>query len=159
TAFPVFLTAGMTDFNYSELSQLDSQLNSLGIAHFLRRFGGVHEWAPAAVWPEALAWMNLQAMKDQRMPREEAFIMGEMRRFTANAEEVEKGGNAYLAAQAYRQVAAAFDGVASTEALQEHAGSLEKSAGYRSGEKRERDDLSMQSSLESEILRVTAGLR
>src|SRR5579864_7201754 len=54
--FPVFMTAGLTDFNYGELVRLDEQLDSLGFVHFLRRFDGQHQWAPAEIWPQAFAW-------------------------------------------------------------------------------------------------------
>ena len=77
TNFAVFMTAGLIDFNYSELVRLDGTLTSLGLPHFLHRFDNAHEWAPAAVWPEALAWMSLRAMIDRWMLRDEAFIAAE----------------------------------------------------------------------------------
>jgi len=157
--FAVFMTAGMIDFNYSELVGLEPELTRLGFPHFLRRFDGAHEWAPAKVWPEALAWMTLQAMKDNRTPRDDAFIASELQRFTAEAKEIEKSGNTYFTVAAYRQAAAAFEGLTATDSLRERAAELEKNPWYRSDEKHEREDLSTQSSLESTILRVTAGLR
>jgi hypothetical protein len=157
--FPVFLTAGMLDFNYSELGHLDGQLSALGFPHFLRRFDGAHEWAPAAIWPEAFAWMNLLAMKEKRLPRDDAFIAAELQRFTAAAREVEKAGNPLYSVEAYRLTAALFDGLAPIASLTERAAGLEKDASYRAAGKRERDDLALQSSLENEVLRVTSGLR
>jgi len=157
--FPVFMTAGMLDFNYSELGHLESQLSSLGFPHFLRRFDGAHEWAPAAIWPEAFAWMDLLAMKEKRLLRDDAFIAAELERFTTAAQEIEKAGNPLYSVEAYRQAASAFDGLASTASLTERAGAVEKDASYRAAEKRERDDLAQQSSLENEILRATSGLR
>jgi hypothetical protein len=157
--FPVFLTAGMIDFNYRELAKLEPQLATLGFPHFLRRFDGAHEWAPSTVWPEALAWMSLQAMKDKRLARDDTFIAAELQRFTAQAQAVEQAGNPYFAAQAYRQVAATFDGLAETRALQEHAATLEKDPAYRAAERREGEDLALQASLENEIYRAASGLR
>jgi len=156
--FPVFMTAGTNDFNYSELVNLDAQLAKLGYPRYLRRFDGAHEWAPAAIWPEALAWMSLQAMKDRRMARDETLVATELGRFTAQVQVVERAGNPYLAAQAYRQTAAAFDGLADVRALQERAAALEKEPAYRKAEKREREDLALQASLENEIFRVTTRL-
>jgi poly(3-hydroxybutyrate) depolymerase len=156
--FPVFMTAGTNDFNYRELVQLEPQLAKLGFPHFLRRFDGAHEWAPATIWPEALAWMSLQAMKDKRLARDEAFVTAERQRFTARAQAVEQGGNPYFAAQAYRQAAATFDGLADVRGLQERAAALEKNPAYRTAERREREDLALQASLENEIYRVTSGL-
>jgi hypothetical protein len=157
--FAVFLTAGMLDFNYSELVRLESQLSSLGFAHFLRRFEGAHEWAPSAVWPEAFAWMDLLAMKEKRLRRGDAFIAAELQRFTAAAQETEKAGNPLYSAQAYRQAAAAFDGLAPVDSLRERAAALEKDASYRAAEKRERDDLAQQSALENDVMRITSALR
>jgi tetratricopeptide (TPR) repeat protein len=157
--FAVFLTAGMLDFNYNELVHLESQLSSLGFPHFLRRFDGAHEWAPAGIWPEAFAWMNLLAMKEKRWQRDDAFIAAELQHFTVAAQKIEKAGNPLYSAQVYRQAAAAFDGLASVDLLRERAAALEKDASYRAAEKRERDDLALQSSLENEVLRVTSGLR
>lgn len=157
--FPVFMTAGVLDFNYSEMVKLEPQLARLGFPHFLRRFDGAHEWAPATIWPEALAWMSLQAMKDKRLARDEALVAAELQRFTAQAQAVEQAGNRYFAAQAYRQAAATFDGLVDTRALQEHAAALEKDAAYRKAERREREDLALQASLENEIYRITSGLR
>ena len=157
--FPVFLTAGMIDFNYSEQVRLEGQLASLGFPHFLRRFDGAHQWAPAEIWPEAFAWMNLMAMKEKRLVRDDAFIAVEFERFTSQAQTIEKSGNPYFAAQAYRQVAAAFDGLISVDSLQERASALEKDPAYGTAQKREREDLALQSSLESDVLKVTAGLR
>jgi len=159
TNFAVFMTAGLIDFNYSELVRLDGTLTTLGVPHFLHRFEGAHEWAPAAVWPEALAWMNLRAMIDKRMPRDEAFIAAEQQRFADAAKEIEKGGNVHLAAQAYRQAAAAFEGLTANDALRERAADLEKNPWYHTGEKHEREDLSTEASLENEIFRVTSALR
>src|SRR5262249_51125360 len=139
--------------------RLDGTLASLGVPHFLHRFDGAHEWAPASVWPEALAWMSLHAMKTKRMPPDEGFVATELQRFTDAAREVEKSGNVYFAAQTYRQTAAAFEGLAATDTLRERTADLEKNPWYHTGEKRERDELSTEASLENEIYRVTSGLR
>ena len=157
--FPVFMTAGLVDFNYSEMVKLEPQLATLGFPHFLRRFDGAHEWAPATIWSEALAWMSLQAMKDKRLARDEALVTAELQRFTAQAQTVEQAGNPYFAAQAYRQTAATFDGLTDVSALQEHAAALEKNPAYRTAERHEREDLALQASFENEIYRITSGLR
>jgi predicted esterase len=157
--FPVFMTAGMLDFNYGELVHLESQLSSLAFPHFLQRFDGAHEWGPAGAWPQAFAWMNLLAMKEKRLPRDDAFIIAELQRFSAAAKEIEKAGNPLYSAQAYRQAAAAFDGLASVDLLRERAAALEKDASYRAAEKRERDDLAQQSALEHDVMRITSALR
>jgi pimeloyl-ACP methyl ester carboxylesterase len=69
--FAVFGTAGIDDFNYIELRMLDRKLTS---PHRLAIFAGGHTLPPADVALEAIEWMELQAMKSGRRPRDEAFV-------------------------------------------------------------------------------------
>jgi len=69
--FAVFSTAGTDDFNYIEMRQLDRKLTS---PHYLAVFAGGHTLPPDAVALEAIEWMELQAMKASRRPRDEALI-------------------------------------------------------------------------------------
>jgi len=157
--FAVFLTAGLTDFNYGEITQVNLQLEQLGFPHFLQRFDGSHEWAPADVWPEAFAWADLLAMKDKRRPRDDAFIAAELDHFTAQAQKAEQSGNLYFVAGTYRQTVATFDGLTSVEVLAAHAAALEKNPVIVAARKREKSDFELQASLESDILKLTGGLR
>ncbi len=70
--FAVFAMAGLADYNYGELLQLDADLDRLGHRHFLRRFDGEHTWAPTAVWDDAFAWSTLLEMKDGLRSRDDA---------------------------------------------------------------------------------------
>jgi len=78
--FSVFATAGTFDFNYGEVVDLDAKLGTLHYSHALRRFDGPHQWAPASVMDEALAWFRLIAMKDGREQRGMAFVKRASRR-------------------------------------------------------------------------------
>jgi predicted esterase len=69
--FPLFLTAGHDDFNYLEVRRLDQRLAS---PHALVLFDGGHVLPPAAVAQEALEWMELQAMRSGRRPRDAALV-------------------------------------------------------------------------------------
>jgi len=69
--FPIFGTAGTDDFNYLEMRQLDRKLTS---PHRLAVFNGGHTLPPDDVALEAIEWMELQAMKARRRPRDEALI-------------------------------------------------------------------------------------
>jgi predicted esterase len=72
--FAVFAAVGSFDFNYPELSNLDDKLEQAGFPHLLRHFDGSHEWAPAEVMEEALAWFRLIAMKQNREARDDSFV-------------------------------------------------------------------------------------
>jgi pimeloyl-ACP methyl ester carboxylesterase len=70
-AFPLFATAGTEDFNYLEMRLLDRKLTT---AHHLAIFEGGHSLPTDAVALEAIEWMELQAMKTGRRPRDEALL-------------------------------------------------------------------------------------
>jgi dienelactone hydrolase len=69
--FPIFGTAGTEDFNYFEMRQLDRKLTS---PHRLAVFNGGHTLPPDSVAFDAVEWMELQAMKSHRRPRDEALV-------------------------------------------------------------------------------------
>ena len=69
--FPVFATAGTEDFNYLEMREMD---RALGTPHHLAIFEGPHVWLPAEVATQAVEWMEIQAMKSGRKPRDKAEI-------------------------------------------------------------------------------------
>ena len=69
--FALFATAGTDDFNYIEMRQLDRRLTS---PHALAIFAGGHTLPPDEVALEAIEWMELQAMKGGRKPKDEALV-------------------------------------------------------------------------------------
>jgi hypothetical protein len=152
--FAVFTTAGLLDFNYSELVGLDAQLESLGTAHFLRRFSGSHQWAPAEIWPEALAWADLLAIKNKRRERDNSFIAAQLANFTAAAQKFEQDGDLYFSWQFLRATSAAFAGLTDLAALHAHIATLENNPAIRAGQKREKEDRTQQKALEDAVYNV-----
>ncbi len=57
-AFQAYLAAGIDDFNYDELRELSVTLAKRGTIHRFAEFEGGHEWLPAALAAEALAFFN-----------------------------------------------------------------------------------------------------
>jgi len=70
-SFPVFETAGTEDFNRLEMREMDRALKS---PHRLAIFEGGHVWLPPAVAMQAVEWMEIQAMKSGRKPKDQAEI-------------------------------------------------------------------------------------
>ncbi|MCU0276069.1 MAG: hypothetical protein MUF02_04320 [Acidobacteria bacterium] len=57
-AIPWFGLVGMSDFNFPEMQELAGRLRQQGTACRLRVFQGRHEWPPASLIGEAVAWLN-----------------------------------------------------------------------------------------------------
>lgn len=157
--FAIFTTAGVEDFNYAELAELDTRLESLGARHFYQRFDGKHAWAPATVWQEALAWSALWEMKDNLRDRDKNIITAEFARATDRLRQREATGDLYFAVGEYRGVAATFNGLTDTSELEKRLSVLADSPAVRNGAKQEKAEIEEQRSLEADIFRVTTAIR
>jgi hypothetical protein len=157
--FSVFATAGMSDFNYGELTELDAQLESLGLRHFFQRFDGVHSWAPAAVWQQALAWSALLEMKDKLREGDQNFVSAELARATERLRKREEAGELYFAWGETRSVLAVFDGLIDTSALRLRLAALADKPAVRAGGKQEKADIEKQHALEAAVFRIIPSLR
>lgn len=152
--FAVFAIAGLADFNYDEMVMLENKLDTLGIFHFLRRFNGVHEWAPKDVWFEAFAWMRLIAIKNGLQPRDEKFISIEMEATVKRAKAQEDSGNVYFAWQNYRNALNIFQGLADTKKIKEHIEVLEKKHELIEGREREKKEIDEQIKMQNTVLSI-----
>ena len=153
--FAVFAAVGTYDFNYPELTDLDEKLEQANVPHVLRHFDGPHEWAPAPVMDEALAWFRVIAMKQDREARDNSFLAQQKDAAVARAQALEKSGQPYEAWREYRQAAATFAGLTDTASLQQTAASLAQQPAVRDGAKREKEEFQEQ----DEITRgIYAGL-
>ena len=150
-SFAIYLTVGLLDFNYPELIAFDARLEALGIPHFLRRFDGGHQWAPMEIWPEALAWADLLAIKNARKERDANFVGTQLATFTAIAQKVQQAGDDYFAWQFLRATRSAFSGLTDTTSIEQQAAAMEKTASVRAGQKREKEEASQQQAIEQVI--------
>lgn len=105
TPFLFFGTAGVRDFNYVELNDLDAELAALRLPHRIEFFEGTHQWMPPELAGEALDWMEVRAMaagireKDPKLV--EALWSADLNR----ARALESSGNSIDAARLYAAMA------------------------------------------------------
>jgi dienelactone hydrolase len=158
TTFPVFAAVGTYDFNYAEVVQLDAKLQTLGYAHFMRRFDGPHQWATAAVMEEAFAWFRLVAMKEGHEPRDDTFAAEQALQAAEHARSLEQSGDLYAAWKEYRQAERTFEGLTATATLRAQAEALEKEKTVREGAKREEREFEEQRQLTADISAGMAAL-
>jgi dienelactone hydrolase len=157
--FSVFAAVGNLDFNYGEVVDLDATLSSLHYAHSLRRFDGPHQWAPASVMDEALAWFRLISMKEGREERDMALVKAQAEEAEKRAKSLESSGDPYGSWKEYRQAAETFDGLGEAPAFRERAVAMEKEKAVRDGGRREQQDFVEQSRLSADISSGFAALR
>ena len=157
--FAVFGAAGTFDFNYPEVVNLDAKLATLHYAHAFSQFDGPHNWAPASLMDEALAWFRLIAMKQGREPRDMAFINEQAAEVEKRAKALEAAGDLYTGWKEYRQAAETFDGLDDATPFRERAAALEKEKTVRDGAKREREEFDEQAALTADISSGLAALR
>jgi pimeloyl-ACP methyl ester carboxylesterase len=156
--FSYFATIGFTDFNYAEAVELAQELDRLDWPHRLRRFDGSHEWAPAEVWFEALAWMNLMAMRQDRLAHDPEFISQQFEAGIQRAQELEKRGDIYAAWWEYRAVASDFAGLRDVASITKHAEDLNHSPSLHHAEKQDKEDFKEQQRLAGPIISGMAAL-
>ena len=156
--FAWFASAGERDMNYGELFQLEQELRKRGARQRLRVFDGGHEWAPPAVWSEALEWLELLAMNDGRRPRDSALTSLLYEKATERAAAFRSQGQLLDEQRELAAVARDFDGVSDTASARGRSAELAASPAYRKALAHERDLVSEQiqiaSALQLELSRL-----
>jgi pimeloyl-ACP methyl ester carboxylesterase len=132
--FPVFATAGTEDFNHLELRRLDRALTS---PHRLAVFEGGHVWLSSDLAIEAVEWMELQAMKSGRKPRDESEIDRLFTRRVAAAGQPRTDLARYLS---LRAIVEDFDGVRDVKALAAESAALARDKSIRAALKKGEDE-------------------
>jgi predicted esterase len=109
--FAYFGTVGTRDFNYYEMRRLDERLAAAKVPHRIAYFDGGHEWPPSAVVAEALAWMELEAMRSGLRPRDPVAIAAMYAERLERAKAFDRTGRLVEASIAYAHVVEDFQGL------------------------------------------------
>jgi predicted esterase len=112
---------GTRDFNHDEMRMLEAVLDRHGMANRVTVFDGGHEWAPARALDDAVAWMELRAMRAGLRPLDAALLDSLYGAWTAEARAMEAGGDTL---SAWREWDALADDFATAQARAEELRSL-----------------------------------
>jgi tetratricopeptide (TPR) repeat protein len=151
--FAFFGTAGIEDFNYVEMRQLDRTLDALGAAHRVEIFEGGHAWAPAELCTRALEWMELQAMKSALRVRSEPLIDALLKKEVERVRAQEAAGSISLAYAGYVGIADEFKGLRDVAEFEQKAAALKDSKEVRQALKVEKDQTSEERTRSAELYR------
>jgi predicted esterase len=146
--FAFFGTAGQTDFNHRELRRVDRELQDRRAVHRVVIFDGGHEWLPPALAVDALAWLELHAMRTGLRPADPTWIEQQWVARTAAV----PAAPAVETWRALQAVVADFKGLAATDALDRRARDLAVSREVRAALKAERSADAKEESLIEELL-------
>jgi predicted esterase len=140
--FPYFGTSGDRDFNYYEMRALDAGLEAAKAPHRIAFFEGGHDWPPPAVASDAVAWMELGAMRAGTRSRDEALAASLLASQLLRADALAAAGRQAEAYLAYAHAAEDFRGLADVGPAAEKAAALGGTASVRRalGDAGRRDD-------------------
>lgn len=147
-----FFAVGDQDFNWPEVAQIRREREDKGLPYRVRVFSGPHQWAPAAVFQDAVEWLTLKAMRSGDRPPDAAFIDQQLRRMLDDAEDAEKRGDAIAQLNAYRSLVSDFPALRDVTESEKKLAALKKSSALKAALKNEQEQIADQSSLETEVL-------
>ena len=151
--FALFGTAGTEDFNYLELRMLDRALTT---PHRLAIFDGGHTLPPERVAIDALEWLELQAMKSGRKPRDETLID---RLFDERQRAIAAASAPARTVLLLKDLADDFGGLRDVSAAAARAAELSKQKDVKSALSRERSDDDAEARQLEEAFTLEAGVR
>ena len=124
-AFPSFGAAGDADFNYAPMKAVHARLREWGTPERFELVEGPHTWMPAALAGDAIAWLELQAMKAGLRPTDQALVAARLAEDTRRAQALEAGRPPSRGASTrFEAIAATFDGLADVGEARKEAARL-----------------------------------
>jgi predicted esterase len=157
--FALFATAGNEDFNYPEMRSLTRAFERLGLANRFATFDGGHDWLPPGLAEEAIAWLELQAMKADRRARDEMFVNESFDQTISRARAAEAAGKSYEAYIRYTDAARDFKGLHEVAELEKRAAELKDTKAIKQAIKQEDEQEREQQARVKELYRLKASLR
>ena len=155
--FVFFGAAGVDDFNYAELKSLQEPLTKAGITNRVQTFEGRHEWPPVAVATAAVEWMELQAIKAGKRPRDDGFINATWQQLLDEARTLEESKKYYEAYQLYFDMAQSFKGLRDVAEIETKVNQLAGSREVKAAIREEQAQIRKHRELESRLNSLLAG--
>jgi len=155
--FVFFGAAGVDDFNYPELKNLQEPLTKAGIINRFQAFDGRHEWPPISVATAAVEWMELQAIKAGKRPRDDGFVSTMWQQLLTEARALEEAKKYYEAYQLYLDMAESFKGLRDVVEIETKVNQLGDSREVKAAIREEQEEIRKQRELERRLNSLLAG--
>lgn len=154
--FAIFAIAGVEDFNFPEIKELDAKLTRVNLPHQIEIWEGRHEWPPSSVALNAVAWMELMAMKSGRRQVDPKLIESLWAGHLKRAQELEQAKKLFEAYQVYANLSSSFKGLRDVAESDRKVDTLGTSREVRDGMRDEQQQIKKQRELESQLIGLLA---
>ena len=154
--FVFFGAAGVDDFNYPELKNLQEPLTKAGIIHRVQTFEGRHEWPPVSMATAAVEWMELHAIKAGKRPRDDGFINTMWQQLLNDARSLEESKKYSEAYQLYLDLAANFKGLRDVAQIETKVNQFGNSRELKAAIREEQAQIKKQRDLEGRLNNLIA---
>lgn len=125
--FDYYGTFGYDDYNYFEIRKLKIFFDESNTAHFIEKFDGEHQWLSETAAENALAWMQLRAMKKGTLPVDTRFIEDLFQNYLAQAENHLSDQKFIEAFQYFSNIATDFKGLKDVSIYEKKIAELKES--------------------------------
>lgn len=137
-AFVHWGAAGTWDFNLTEMRKIENLLERKNVPHRLELFEGPHSWCPPELAEQAIAWMELQAMRHDLRPVDDDLVATLWDEDVGRAEALEAAGDLVAADRRWRAIASTFEGLHDVETATARSRQLRSTPELRRAEKAQR---------------------
>jgi len=118
---------GDRDFNYTELEQLNKQLDGSELPHQLIVYHGKHQWPPAPEAEQAFQWFDMSAMKLHLISKNDSLLKVLEQKFVKEADKAHRQNKSVDEYFAYKKMINYLGGLVDIAKYADIAKDLEKS--------------------------------
>jgi len=154
--FPFFGTAGDRDFNYYEMMSLDRQLAALHLPHRIEVFDGSHQWPPASLAGQAVAWMELAAMRAGTREKVPSIVEPLWAADAERARSLEAAGKLWDAHHTWQAMAEGYAGLHDVSTAEKRAAEIAAGDAYKRLAKERQDREARDTKLLAEAPQILA---
>ncbi|MDQ1354488.1 MAG: hypothetical protein QG657_4797 [Acidobacteriota bacterium] len=122
---------GLSDFNYFELLGLETAFDHTSIIHQVDVIDAEHRWPPEEAVTRAVAWMEINAMKNNTRTKDDSLAQAIYQETLTRANNLELSGNIPFAVGAYDWAKRLFNGLLDTSFAEKKKNQLSESKAYK----------------------------
>lgn len=149
--FAYYAAIGDHDFDFPDVMTLRKKKDEQGAQFKVEVYAGSHQWAPAAVAEDAIAWMELKAMQGGVEKVDAAFVQGMFAQTQADASQAETAGDVLGRYYALRSLVWDFKGLEDIAPFEVELADVRASSAWKKASREEQGQIDLQTSLTEKV--------